>query len=82
MSKNTNKKKSTVKYYVLPVWGCVEPQPLIGPFKSYEAMTKRAVKVHAEQGEEDAIFWMRTGKGAPAVSTFTDDELDPDPSSE
>jgi hypothetical protein len=78
MSKNKN--KNTSKYYVMPVWGCVEPQPLTGPFKTYDGMVKRAVKIHAEQGEEDAIFWMRTGgTSRPVVGTFTDDELDPDP---
>lgn len=78
--KNKNKNKPAPKYYVMPVWGCVEPEPLAGPFKTYEGMVKRASKIHAKQGEEDAIFWMRTsGNRIPVVGTFIDDEIDPDP---
>ena len=67
------------KYYVIPVFGCVEPETLIGPYKSYDSMVKKAQEVHAEQDEHDAIFWMVIdGRGRPAIGTFTEDELDPD----
>ena len=66
-----------MKYYIIPVYGCVEPEHLIGPFKTYEKMFKRAVKVRANQNERDAIFWLRFQQGRmPQVSAFTNAELE------
>jgi hypothetical protein len=67
------------KYFVLPVFGSVEPQRPIGPFKTFEAMRKRAVKVRKEQDENDAIFYLVTHPTKrPVVDSFTDDQLELD----
>ena len=63
------------KYYIVPVFGCVDPEPLAGPFKTYKGMVRAARKLHAKQAEEDAIFWLRCGKGRPTVGSFTNDEI-------
>ncbi len=65
------------KFYIIPVFGCTDPEPLIGPFKTYDGMVKRAKKVFAKQREEDAIFWMVTyPKGRPGIGSFTFADLD------
>ena len=66
-----------MKYYIIPVYGCTDPEPLIGPFKTYAGMLNRAREVKAEQREEDAIFWLRTEKGeCPIVESFSNAELE------
>jgi len=65
------------KYYIVPVFGCVEPEPLKGPFKTYDGMVRAARKIRANQKEEDAIFYLKINpKGRPQMGTFTDDELE------
>ena len=65
------------KFYIIPVYGCTDPEPMIGPFATYENMLKRARKVHDKQREEDALFWMVTyPKGKPGVGSFSGEELD------
>jgi len=64
------------KYYIVPVGWCVEPESLKGPFKTYAGMVRAARKIHAKQREEDAIFYLKTGKGRPQMGTFTCDELE------
>lgn len=67
------------KFYIIPVFGCTDPEPMIGPFKSYDAMLKRARKVHDKQREEDALFWMVTYPNRrPGLGSFALGELDPD----
>jgi hypothetical protein len=67
------------KYFIIPVFGCVEPQKLIGPFKTFDAMRKRAVKVRKAQDDNDAIFYLCTHpKKRPCVDSFTDDQLEID----
>jgi hypothetical protein len=64
------------KYYIIPVFRCVEPEPLIGPFKTYEGMVKRAQKVYLNQHEGDAIFYLKLEDGKrPTVGTFSNDEI-------
>jgi len=64
------------KYYIVPVFGCVDPEALVGPFKTYHGMKRAARKIHAKQAEEDAIFWLRVpAKGRPEMGSFTDAEL-------
>jgi hypothetical protein len=65
-----------MKYYILKVFGCVEPEPLHGPYLTYGNMLKAARRAHKKQSEEDAIFWLRVdGKGRPQVGSFTNTEL-------
>lgn len=65
-----------MEYYIVRVFGCVDPEPLIGPFKTYDGMRKRAVKVRAGQDDEDAIFWLRTAPGEkPLIASFTNADL-------
>lgn len=63
------------KYYIVPVFGCVDPEPLAGPFKTWNGTVRAARKIHAKQDEEDAIFWLRVGKGRPTMGSFTGQDL-------
>lgn len=66
-----------MKYYVIPVYGCTDPESLIGPFRTFANMLKRARKVHASQASEDAIFWLRVNEGEkPMVNSFSNQELE------
>jgi hypothetical protein len=69
-------KKQKPKFYIVPVFGCVEPETLRGPYKTYHGMRCVARKIHAKQYENDAIFWLRIPeKGCPEMGTFTTAEL-------
>lgn len=65
------------KYYILPVYGCLDPEPFIGPFDSYELMLQQAKLIRLEQDEEDALFWVRTKDPDTTVNCFISDEIDP-----
>ena len=68
-----------LQYYVLPVYGCTDPEPLVGPFDAYDEMIVEAIAIHAEQKDEDAIFWLKINiKGEPSVASFTDEQLKTD----
>jgi hypothetical protein len=66
-----------MKYYILRIWGGVDPEPLIGPFKTYTAMLDRARKIHANQREKDAIFWIGVTpeRERPFVDSFLGEEM-------
>ena len=65
------------KYYIVPVYGCTDPEPSRGPFKTYDGMLIAARKIHAKQREEDAIFWLVVyPKGRPQMGSFTNSELE------
>lgn len=68
------KRKS--KFYVVPIFDCVEPESLIGPFKTFEGMRKRAVKVRQDQSDADAIFWLEVTGGLIKMHPFTNDDLE------
>jgi len=70
--------KRTSAYYVLPVYGCTDPEPLVGPFDTQEEMLTAAIEVHAEQKEQDAIFWLVIEGGTPQIFSFTDEQLKTD----
>ena len=70
--------KSEPLYYIVPVFGCTDPEPLAGPFKLYRNMLRRARKIHANQKEEDAIFWLVIRNGRPMIGSFTGEELESD----
>lgn len=53
-------KKQEFEYFVLPVFGCVDPQTLVGPFADCEQLKVKAREIKEEQDEEDAIFWVAT----------------------
>lgn len=67
--------KNKIQYWIVPVFGCIEPESLVGPFLTFGNMKKRAKKVHAEQSEDDAIFWLRTQDGKkPQINAFVGSE--------
>jgi len=68
--------KRNVKYYIVPIFGCIDPEQLVGPFYTYAGMLRKARKVHARQDEDDAIFWLRVGDGKPIFGDFSSDELE------
>lgn len=64
------------KYYIVPIFGCVDPESLVGPFYTYAGMLRRARKIHAKQDEDDAIFWLRVDNGKPVFESFSGAELE------
>jgi hypothetical protein len=49
-------------YYLLFVWGCVEPE-LVGPFATTEERNSEAQKYHREHGEQHGYFPVQITKG-------------------
>lgn len=65
-----------MKYYILKVFSCVDPEPLHGPYLTYGNMLKRARKLYQELDEQDILLWVRTGGGEkPMVGSFSGKEL-------
>lgn len=65
------------KYYIVPVFGCVDPETLKGPFKTYDGMVNEARKIYANQDQDDAIFYLKVQPGRrPQLGTFSGSELD------
>lgn len=59
-----------MKHYLIPVTGDVEPS-LIGPFDTSAQQIMAAQKTHAEQEEEDSLFWLDIAEdGTPQVGAF------------
>lgn len=64
--------KENIIYWIIPVFGCVEPQMAVGPFLTYEDMLKRAKKIKATQSDDDALFYSRTQYGkTPEFNCFS-----------
>jgi rubrerythrin len=56
-------KKMKTRYYVLVVYGDVEPG-LSRPFSTKEARDKKAKELKNEHGDENGIYWLdQTAKG-------------------
>ena len=65
-----------MKYYIVPVWGCVDPEPLRGPYPTFGKLLKAARRVYKKQDDDDAIFWLRLeGKVKPQMGAFSGEEL-------
>jgi hypothetical protein len=63
--------KTPRQYYIAPVFGCVEPQSVEGPFDTFHAMLEQAKKVKAEQSETDALFYIvQQEDGRPCLECF------------
>lgn len=63
-------------YYVVPIFGCVDPQPLAGPYASWEEMLPHAQAIYREQDPgEDAIFYLALADGRPELGAFSDTDL-------
>jgi hypothetical protein len=52
------------------VFGCVDPD-MIGPFSSPEAQMEMAKKIHAEQDQDDGLFWLNIVDGKPEIGAFS-----------
>lgn len=62
-------------YYILQIFRGVEPQKLTGPFKTFEGMRKRAVKIN-EKNTEDSIFYVVHQDGSkPLVKAFRGSDM-------
>jgi len=62
-----DKKEEGLDYYVVMIWGCVEPQ-LYGPYSTPEKQQTEIDRLRAEQGEdENTFFVMNVTKGAKLV---------------
>lgn len=64
-----------IKYYIIPVWSGFDPEPLKGPYQTFTGMKRAARKIHANQREDDAIFWLRIDGEYPIVGAFSSGEL-------
>lgn len=60
-----------MKYYVLFVWGDVEPS-LIGPFPSWQKRDTHAKALKEEHGDEHGIYALNVStKGNPRVDAYS-----------
>jgi hypothetical protein len=60
-----------MKYYLIHVEGCVEPE-LRGPYANEEEQDQAAKTIRAAQSEEDALFWLNvTDDGTPSVGPYS-----------
>lgn len=60
----------SIRRYLVPVHGCVEPE-LEGPFEDDEERLERAREIHAEQDQDDALFWLDIpSDGEPVIGAF------------
>lgn len=67
-----------VKFYNVPVWGCVEPE-LDGPYTTPEERDAKAKEIHAEQDDEAALFWLDIDEnGDPHIGAFSNADFDED----
>ena len=67
------------RYYIIPIYGCTDPENLIGPYKSFKEMLPKAIEVKNKQREEDAIFWLVTEDNPtmpPAVFAFSNRDFE------
>lgn len=67
------------KYYVLGIWGDVEPLPLQGPFDTEEErdLKAREMKKNDDVGE-GGIYRLNVIGGIPTVECYSHLELNPD----
>ncbi len=68
-----------IKYYLVEVWRSVEPQPLKGPYFTYDNLLKAARKVYAKwhRRDEDGLFYLRTEDGRkPQMGSFSGKEME------
>ena len=45
-------------FYVMPVTGGIDPEPLQGPYANWPALLNAARTVRRAQEEEDSLFWL------------------------
>jgi hypothetical protein len=67
-------------FYVMPVTGCTDPEPLQGPYANWTALLNAARTVRAHQEEEDSLFWLAINlrSGRPETGAFAAGEIDPE----
>jgi DNA-directed RNA polymerase subunit M/transcription elongation factor TFIIS len=64
------KPESEPKHYLLIVSGCVEPQPLEGPFTEEERDARAREARNAD--EDDGVFWVEIDEnGVPEIGAFS-----------
>ena len=64
-------KRMKKKFYVLFVWGDVDPD-LIGPFDTDEARDEEAKEKRYQEGDEHGYYWMDVDEeGIPNVGSYT-----------
>jgi hypothetical protein len=64
-----------MKHYLLIIWGDVNAE-IIGPFKTNEAVTARAIKIRRERGDRHGLHRIDvSSSGTPRVWDFWWSEL-------
>lgn len=75
---------SKEQYYLVHVFGCVDPQAPEGPFATYDALLERATEFFNDEmdQESDVLFYLYLKDGCPPslesfpASAFADEDLD------
>jgi hypothetical protein len=64
-----------MKRYLLVIWGDLNAE-IMGPFKTDEAVTARAIKIRRREGDRHGLHRLDiTSSGAPRVWDFGSQEL-------
>lgn len=62
--------------WIAPIYGCVQPQDLVGPYTDYDEMLLKAREIHSAQRLRDGIFYIVvTPNRTPTLEAFTSEEL-------
>ncbi len=75
--------ENNTQYYLIHVFGCVEPEIVAGPFDNYDILTDEARKLFLSSDdfseEQDMLFsLMVDGKNMPSVSSFSSSDFEND----
>lgn len=62
-----------MKYYVFYIWGDVEPETPIGPFKTRGERDTEALALRRKVGSEDGGIYMLdiSASGVPSISSYS-----------
>ncbi len=66
------------KYYLVPIFGSVDPETLKGPYLTYTDLVRAAQRVRAKQNDEDGLFYLEIGKGKPVMGSFSGADIESD----
>jgi len=65
------------QYYLIIVWGCVEPSVYDGPFYSYDDLLSATRKLYEEGGSDaDTYIGLKVSINGPQVFSFSTEELE------
>jgi hypothetical protein len=65
-------------FWAVPIFRCVEPEPVVGPFDTYDDMLVKAREIRKEQRDDDALFWAMIKDGRLEIGSFVNYEICPE----